>query len=135
MGRREKQILAALGGAALLATGFGAAGIGPLAGMMGAGAGAGAGLTGAGLAAGGQAGLGLNTAGLAGGAGLKSLLASGAGAVGKGAAQSVGQMGLQALMTPDQSIEQTVPGQIPRLSPMEDPFEWFHTMTKKGGRV
>lgn len=119
MGDTEKKILAGLGLVALLGTGAGIAGIGPLAGMLGGGGAAGAaGGAGTAAASGGLKGFG-------------ALL-------GKSAAQGAGSSlvgaGLSAI-TPEQKMTSVVPGQVPQMEPMQDPFTIFQQIMRQGGRV
>lgn len=141
MGDREKKILAGLGLAALTATGFGAAGIGPLAGLMGttgtglAGGGAGlaGGLTGA-LASGAAPtaealASSLGGAGVGGGLGWGGLLAG----AGKGAATAAGSAGANRLINPPQEVTQVIPGQLPPMSQQQDPFAFYQQLRAMGG--
>lgn len=106
MSLHQKDWLKLLGGAALLATGAGAAGIGPLAGLLGGeAAGAGGLATVAPELAGGVMAPEAMTAATAakGGLDFSGLLAAGA----KGAAGSAAGAGAAQLMTPDQKVTRT----------------------------
>lgn len=57
------------------------------------------------------------------------------GAAATGAGGAAASYGMNALLGGGGKTKQTTPGAVPELNPMGDPFEWFHTMTKNGGRV
>lgn len=129
-----------IGGALLVMTGAGAAGVGPLAAAMGSGAGAaGAGAAGAGAGS----GLALASGGGAAGAGTGALLGSGAaGATGAGfgslIAPSLVSTGLGTAMSGaqgTQGMKMTSPSGVPTMTQEEDPFAMFQKLmsASKGG--
>jgi hypothetical protein len=131
MGTTEKKIAGALGLAALAATGLGAAGIGPLAGLL-SGAGGVGGAT-AGSLAGLEVGMGTGLA-EAGAAGAGSSLGwsgllGGAGKMAGGAAASAGA---NRLINPPMEMTSTQFGQVPQMGQMEDPMEFFRKIQAMG---
>ncbi len=144
MSLKSNDWLKLLGGAALLATGVGAAGIGPLAGLFGTAAagtgattaaGAGAAASGAGMGAGvltpaaaeASAAIGAKAAGAAGAKGLGSLLAPSL------TSQGIAMGASGAMGTPE--VETTSYGQLPQMNTPSDPWAMFAQLMKqsKGG--
>lgn len=130
-----------LGGAALAMTGFGIAGLGPLAGLLGASGSAGAG-AGAAAGAAGAAGAGAG-AGAAGSVTVPSII----GSVSVPAAHAAGGMSMANLVAPalvSQGIgagmsgamgtpteKMTTPGNVPQMEPPADPFAMFQQMMSR----
>lgn len=148
MSLHQKDWLKLLGGAALLATGVGAAGIGPLAGLFASGAGAGAAGAGATTAAG--AGAAASGAGMGAGV-LTPAAAEASAALGAKAAGAAGAKGLGSLVAPalvgqgvtmgasgamgTPEMRSTSYGQLPQMETPSDPWAMFAQLMKqsKGG--